>query len=135
MKKTPLRSRFRAGFFATTGLWFAALTMIGCASVQTAKQFSYISYEEKPTPSKSIGTIEGRDCSWSIAGYSLGQPTLRSAFSNAASQSKEGYIPGQTGDKKGPSLKSVRQVTVENDGFNAWIVGRTCIIVTGEGYL
>lgn len=107
-----------------------------CASTQTAKQFRYISYEDEPTVGqKSAGTIEGRDCSWSILGYSLGAPTVRSAFQNAAAQRKEGYIPGQTGETKGDKLKSMKNVSVEEDGFHAWVVGRQCVIVAGEGYL
>jgi len=113
----------------------AAVLLNACASSQTAKQFRYIGYEDAPSNPKSVGTIEGRDCSWSVLGYSMGQPTVRSAFLNAAAQRKEGFIPGQTGETKGKQLKAVRNVTVENDGFNIWVAGRTCVVVTGEGYL
>ncbi len=106
-----------------------------CASSQTAKQFRMISYEQEPTVQQSsIGTIEGRDCSWSVLGYSLGEPTVRSAFLNASQQKKEGFIPGQTGETKGEALKSLKNVSVEEDGFSAWIVGRRCIVVAGEGF-
>lgn len=107
-----------------------------CASSQTAKQFRYISYEDEPSATqKSIGTIEGKDCSWSVMGYSLGQPTVRSAFLNAAAQRKEGYIPGQKGETAGQQLKALKNVSAENDGFSAWVVGRSCVVVAGEGYL
>ncbi len=106
-----------------------------CASTQVAKQFRYISYEDTPTPQKSVGNIEGRDCSWSVLGYSMGQPTVRSAFSNAVAQRTEGFIPGQSGETKGSQLKTFKNVTVEDDGFHAWVVGRTCVVVAGEGYL
>jgi hypothetical protein len=112
----------------------AALFAVGCASSQTAKQLRYIGYEETPTPQKSIGSIEGKDCSWHILGHSLGAPDVRNAFINAASQKSEGFIPGQSGDAKGAPLKSVRNVTVESGGFDVWVAGRSCVIVTAEGF-
>lgn len=106
-----------------------------CASSQTAKQFRMISYEQDPSiQQSSVGTIEGRDCSWSVLGYSLGDPTARSAFINASQQKREGFVPGQTGETKGEALKSLKNVSVEEDGFYAWVVGRRCIIVAGEGF-
>lgn len=117
------------------GIVIFLLMSAGCASTQTAKQFRYIGYEASPTPQKSAGNIEGKDCSWSVLGYSLGQPTVRSAFLNAAAQKREGFVPGQSGEMKGPPLKSARNVTVENDGFNAWVLSRSCVMVTAEGYL
>lgn len=117
------------------GFLLSTLLLVGCASTQTAKQFRYISYEDKPSAQKSIGTIEGKDCSWSVLGYSMGQPNVRSAFTNAAERKKEGFIPGQSGSATGPQLKAIHNVTVENDGFSLWVVGRSCVVVTGEGYL
>lgn len=108
---------------------------VGCASTQTSKQFKYISYEEKPAATKSIGIVEGRDCSWHIMGYSLGEPTVRSAFINAAEGKREGFVPGQSRGTSGPELKSLRNVSVENEGFNLGFAGRTCVVVAGEGYL
>lgn len=107
-----------------------------CASVQTAKQFRYIDYEETPSAQrKSIGTIEGKDCSWSVFGYSMGLPDVRAAFRNAATQKESGWIPGQSGDSKGPQLKAIRNVSVEEGGFNIWVASRSCVTVTGEGLL
>jgi hypothetical protein len=105
-----------------------------CASTQTAKQVRYIGYQETPGPEKSIGTIEGKDCSWSVLGYSLGSPTVRSAFSNAANQRKEGFMPGQVGETTGSRLKAIKNVSVEDDGFNVWVLGRRCMVVVGEGF-
>lgn len=109
--------------------------LASCASSQTAKQFRMISYEQEPTPvQNSIGTIEGRDCSWSVLGYSLGEPTVRSAFLNASQQKREGFVPGQSGETKGEALKSLKNVSVEDDGFSAWVIGRRCVVVAGEGF-
>lgn len=111
------------------------ILLAGCASSQVAKDFKYVGFEDEPTPSKAIGTVEGRDCTWSVMGYSLGaQPTVRTAFQNAADRRAGHFIPGQELEKKGAGLKSVRNVSVENDGFNAWVVGRYCVVITGGGY-
>lgn len=116
-------------------LLLVAGLLSACASTQTAKQFRYISYEETPTPQKSVGTLEGKDCAWSVLGYSLGQPNVRTAFANAAAQKGDALIPFREGEAKGPPLKSVRNVTVEDGGFNAWVASRSCVVVTAEGYL
>jgi len=116
-------------------LLFAGGLVSGCASTQTAKQFRYIGYEEHPTAQKSIGTIEGKDCAWSLLGYSLGEPSVRNAFVNAATQKADGLTPIQKAEVKGPPLKSARNVTVESDGFNFWVASRSCVVVTAEGYL
>jgi hypothetical protein len=110
-------------------------TIQGCASTQTAKELRFVGYEETPTAMKSVGPIEGRDCAWHFLGHYLGQPTVRAAFANAATQKKEGYLPGQTGENKGSALKSVRNINVENDSWSFWVAGRSCVVVTGEGYL
>lgn len=111
------------------------LLLAGCASYQVAKDFKSVGFEDEPTPSKFIGTIEGRDCTWSIMNYSLGQrPTVRTAFQNAFERKSGNFIPGQQLEQKGPGLKSIRNVSVENDGFDAWIFGRYCVVITGGGY-
>lgn len=121
--------------YAALGL--IPLVLAACASTKVAKDLRYVSFEEKNQKAlQSVGTIEGRDCKWSVLGYRLGEePSVRVAFQNAMEQRDGNFIPGQDLKKKGDSLKEVKNITVEQGGLNLWVVGRQCIIITGAGYL
>lgn len=118
--------------------YFALITQLAaCASSSIAQKLSMVSFDEKVNPSetKSIGNIEGKDCTWYVFGYGLGEdPTVRNAFSNAVNQKEMNLVPGQKTAAKGPGLKIVKNVSVENGGFNAYLASRSCVIVTGAGF-
>ncbi len=114
-----------------------AAQLTGCASANVAQKLSFVSFDEKANPDslKSVGSIEGKDCTWYVWGYAIGMdPTVRNAFFNAANQKEDSLIPGQTATSKGAPLKVVKNISVEHGGFNAWLVSRSCMVVTGAGY-
>lgn len=56
----------------------------GCATVHVAENVRMISFSDKPNTkdTKSVGNIEGKDCTWYAVGYPLGgDPTVRSSAS------------------------------------------------------
>lgn len=107
----------------------------GCASSQIAKDFRMISLEEKPTELKSIGPVEGKDCTWSAFGYRIGdEPNVANAFNSAAEQKEQSLVPGEKAKVHGTGLKAIKNISVENSGFGIWVVGRSCIVVKGAGY-
>jgi len=116
------------------------LPLLGaCASSSVSQKLTFVSFEEKPKPQEltSVGSIEGRTCTWALLGYELGlAPSVRDAFTNAVHQKEEGMLPTEQAKSKGTggSLKMVRNVAVEEGGFNAWVLSRRCITVTGVGY-
>jgi len=119
---------------------FLAVGMLsGCATTHVADNVRMISFTDKPTTkdTKSVGNVEGKDCQWFVAGYPVGsQPTVRTAFQNAAEQ-KEELIPLMGKKKEGATagnLSFIRNVAVRPSGFSAWVLGRTCLNVTGVGY-
>jgi hypothetical protein len=71
-------------------------------------------------------------------GYKMGgDPTVDRAFSNAKNQAGGMEAAGfdKSGkDRSGPPLRYVNNVHTANDGFNAGVVGKQCIVVTGVGY-
>lgn len=118
-------------------LLFLALQLAACASYNIAKNLNFVSFDEnaKSDSLKSIGPVDGKDCTWYVAGYAIGEdPTVRKAFASAAAQEEGSLIPGQQSTKKGDSLKVVKNIAVESGGFNLWLVSRQCMIVTGAGF-
>ncbi|MNL63072.1 hypothetical protein D3C87_1871630 [compost metagenome] len=68
-------------------------------------------------------------------GYAIGaDPSVRNAFINAANQQEGSLIPGQATKSKGSPLKVVKNISVEEGGFNAYVASRRCVIVTGAGF-
>ena len=107
----------------------------GCASTKVAKDVKLVAFDENIDIVSSIGNIEGKDCTWSVLGYRLGEtPTVYRAFLNTMNQQDGGGIPLVTAKAAGTPLKAVRNVSISNEGFSAWVVGKSCIVVTGAGY-
>lgn len=120
-------------------LILATLTagLAGCATYNYAENVKNISFDDNPTKGVSTGNIRGEDCTWSVLGYQMGGlPTLDRAFINAKNQAGGLESAGLTSDGKGrgEKLRYVNNVHTSNEGFNAVIVGKTCIVVTGIGY-
>lgn len=112
--------------------------LIACASANVAQNLSMVSFDEKASAEtlKPIGNIEGKDCTWYVLGYGIGEaPTVRSAFQNAIQQKEGSLIPGQKETSKGQALKAVKNISVENGGFNIYVASRACVVVTGVGLL
>ena len=120
------------------GLLLSLVELTSCASANTAQNLSMLSFDEKSKADdlKSIGNIEGKDCTWYVLGYGVGEdPSVRNAFQHAMNQSEGPLIPGQAVKVKGAGLKAVKNVSIENGGFNAYIASRRCTKVTGVGLL
>jgi hypothetical protein len=70
-------------------------------------------------------------------GYQLGgAPTLDKAFMNA--QNQAGFMEtagagGSTSDR-GKKIRYINNVSTKNEGFNAYVVGKQCLVVNGIGY-
>ncbi|MBK9321605.1 MAG: hypothetical protein IPM97_01375 [Bdellovibrionaceae bacterium] len=114
-----------------------ASQLVACASASVAQKFNMVSFDEKADPAdlKPVGNIEGKDCTWYVLGYGVGEdPTVRKAFQNAVNQQEMNLIPGQKTAAKGAPLKVVKSVSVEEGGFNAYVATRRCMIVTGAGF-
>ena len=110
--------------------------MSACATYQTARKVAVVSFDDNPVKGKSIGNIRGEDCTWRVLGYQLGGlPTVDRAFSNARKGIEGGLeAAGMTKSGKASELRYVNNVSTANDGFDAVVVGKSCIVVTGVGY-
>lgn len=110
----------------------------GCATYNYAQNLKMVSFDDTGAKGQSVGNIRGEDCTWTILGYQMGGvPTVDRAFTNAKNQAgaleSAGWNNGGK-DRNGPTLRYVNNVSTANDGFNAGIVAKQCIVVTGVGY-
>ncbi len=108
-----------------------------CATYNYANKVRLVSFDDTPTKGKSVGAIRGEDCTWTVLGLQLGGlPTVDKAFINARNRAgtleAAGFKDSKRSDK---SLRYVNNVSTKNGGFNAGIVAKNCIVVTGVGYL
>lgn len=116
---------------------FLALQLTACATAKVAQELSTVGFDDKIDTNnlRSIGSIEGSDCTWYLFGWGIGpNPTVRTAFANTVKQRQDNLIPGQEATYSGGPLKVVKNVSVESGGFNAYIASRRCITVAGLGY-
>lgn len=116
---------------------FFGLIMSGCATYQHAHNVKLMSFDDNLEKGTSVGPIRGEDCTWRFLGYQLGGlPTLDRAFINARNQAGALESAGfsKTESNKASGLRYVQNVSTENDGFDAVIVGKTCLVVKGTGY-
>ncbi len=116
---------------------FAVILLGGCATYQYAQNVKLISFDESAKKGQAVGNIRGEDCTWNVRGYQMGGlPTVDRAFINAKNQAGGAEAAGldSSGKGRGLGLRYVNNVTTENDGFNAFIVGKQCIVVKGSGY-
>lgn len=112
--------------------------LIGCTSIKVAENVKLIAFKDKESNKveKSLGNVEGKDCTWRILGYPLGfDPNVRNAFVNTSQQTEE-TVPFKNSKKAGVTgdISYLRNVSVNPSGFSAYIVGRSCINVTGVGF-
>jgi len=112
------------------------LLLTSCAQYQYANKVKMVSFDDNVKKGKSVGRIEGKDCTWMVLGYWLGgQPTVDKAFMNA--QDQAGAL-ASAGLKKADAknrLRYMNNVSTENEGWNAaGLVGKQCLVVKGAGY-
>lgn len=121
------------------GKMIALLTIAGITACQTArpaKEIQLIGFEEDVSKGKSLGPIEGSDCVFMIFGYWLGgAPTLSRAVMNAR-KGKHSSIADAAGGTEalGEGARYMNNVSVSYGGFNAGIVGKSCINISATGY-
>ena len=124
----------KTSVFVTLGLSMLA----SCATYNYAQQVKTISFDDNLTKGTSVGPIRGEDCTWSVMGRVLGtQPTIDRAFINAKTQAGALSAAGLGVLAKEDTSKQIRYInnaTTMNEGFNAYIVGKQCLVVTGVGY-
>ena len=114
-----------------------ALLSVGCASYQYAQNVKTIAFSDDLQKGTSVGNITGADCTWKILGYQMGGlPTVDKAFQHAQHGTDGASLVGSmdTKQKGGSALRYVNNVNTKNDGFDAVLFGKTCIVVTGIGY-
>lgn len=114
-----------------------AITSTGCATYNYAQNVKTIAFTDDLKKGNSVGSIHGEDCTWQILGYQLGGlPTVDKAFGHAQHGTDGASLSGSLTSKQqsNGSLRYVNNVSTKNDGFNAGLFGKTCIVVTGVGY-
>lgn len=119
-------------------LYLGLLNLGACASYKYAQNVKMVSFDDNGQKGQPVGNIRGEDCTWSVLGYKMGgDPTVDRAFTNARNQAggleSAGFGKSEK-DRTGAPLRYVNNVSTENDGFNAGLFGKQCIVVTGVGF-
>ncbi len=119
-------------------VFLAGLTFLsGCATYRQAKDVKIVAFDTDVKKGKSIGNIQGEDCIWTVMGYRLGgQPSLDRAFTNARMNRTSSALGDVMGSENtmGDGLRYINKVSTKNRGWNAVVVGKDCLTVTGIGY-
>jgi hypothetical protein len=123
----------KTSVFLTLGLSMLA----SCATYQYAQKVKTISFDDNLTKGTAVGPIRGEDCTWTVMNQQLGgAPTIDKAFINAKNQTgalgSAGF--GSLEKNTNAPIRYINNVTTSNEGFNAYIFGKQCLVVTGVGY-
>ncbi len=124
----------KTSFFLTIGLAFLS----SCATYNYAQKVKTIAFDDNITKGQAVGPIRGEDCLWTVLGNPLGgQPTIDKAFINAKTGAGSLASAGFSTLEKTDASKQIRYInnaTTSNEGFNAYLFGKQCLVVTGVGY-
>ncbi len=109
-----------------------------CATYHYAQKVKTISFSEDMTKGTAVGPIRGEDCTWTVFNQQLGgAPTIDKAFINAKEQSgaisAAGFGALTTKDNS-KEIRYINNANTTNEGFNAYLLGKQCLVVTGIGY-
>jgi len=112
--------------------------MSGCASYQYASNVKLVGFDDNPQKGTSVGNIRGEDCTYTVLGYQMGgMPTVDRAFINAKNQAgslESAGLSSSSSKAPGSAIRYINSVSTANDGFNAGLFAKNCIVVTGVGY-
>lgn len=102
-------------------IWLLLGLLPSCTpTYQYAKNIKMISFEDNVTAGKGVGPIKGQSCQlWIMGRPFTDAPTLDAAVANARETNKVRYI---------------NNVSTDNDGFNAGVFAKYCLVVKGTGY-
>ncbi|CAN5720935.1 hypothetical protein BH10BDE1_BH10BDE1_04300 [soil metagenome] len=123
-----------------SSMLIAVLSISGCATYNYAERVKLVAFSDDFQKGRSVGNIRGEDCTWNILGYPLGgAPTVDRAFQHARRQTDGGSLAGSLSSASSRvatagELRYVVNLSTANDGFNAVLFGKQCIVVTGIGY-
>lgn len=122
----------RTSLFLTLGLGL----LCSCATYNYAHKVKTISFDDNITKGQAVGPIRGEDCTWTVLGQQLGgAPTIDKAFINAKHQAGGLVSAGFSSEvDKTKQIRYINNATTSNEGFNAYVLGKQCLVVTGVGY-
>lgn len=107
-----------------------------CATYNYAQKVKTIAFDDNITKGQAVGPIRGEDCTWTVFGQQLGgQPTIDKAFINAKTQA--GFLASAgltTQTSNANQIRYINNATTANEGFNAYVLAKQCLVVTGVGY-
>lgn len=113
--------------------------LASCATYNYAHKVKTISFDDNLTKGTAVGPIRGEDCTWTVLNQPLGgAPTIDKAFINAKNQASAMASSGfgvleKTANTNTP-IRYINNATTMNEGFNAYLFSKQCLVVTGVGY-
>lgn len=124
---------------SASSLALLGLFLGGCATYSTMENVKLVSFEENVPTAKSVGPIRGESCGFAIMGYWLGDKlTIDKALANARTQAGSSIMSSVHSNNQSNlgdnTLKYMTNVSTDWDGFNTYIVSKSCLVVKGVGY-
>lgn len=107
-----------------------------CATYNYAQKVKTIAFDDNITKGQAVGPIRGEDCTWTVLGQQFGGlPTIDKAFINAKNQAGALASAGMSSEVDATKqIRYINNATTSNEGFNAYLFGKQCLVVTGVGY-
>jgi hypothetical protein len=107
-----------------------------CTTHQTIKEIKMVSFDDDVRQGQSVGQITADDCNFYILGYAIGNPpSISTAIKNAQTQKTTGIADAITNEKStNQAIRYMNNVTVKPGGFDAYVVKKNCIQISGLGY-
>lgn len=120
-------------------LSLAGLLLGGCATYNTMENVKLVSFEDDVPTAKSVGPVRGESCAFAVMGYWLGgKLTVDKALANARTQTGTSIVSAVHSDNQAnlgdKTLKYMTNVSTDWDGFDAYVVSKSCLVVKGVGY-
>ena len=95
----------------------------------------------EPQKSEQTGPIVGRKCAWHFFSASFSNPpSVQQALNSAMINRNETQWEAIAGSSSTEAIqlneiRLINNIVVETSGFDAWLIGRQCVFVSGLGYL
>lgn len=113
--------------------WFLS----SCTTIPVAERVRLVSQSGEVHRGHAVGPIRGEHCAWKLAGFYLSKPpSLDLAIANASEFSQPDLLDhffAKKQQEKG-ELQYINNLTTEWSGFNALVIGKSCLVVKGVGY-
>lgn len=115
-----------------------SLQLTGCTTFKAFNELKHVGFDATNVKKgKSVGTVTGEHCVFSVLGYRLGgNPSLTKAMAYARTGKKSSLRDtfSEETEVNNDGVRYLNNLSYRFDGFNAVVFGKDCLVVEGRGY-